>query len=366
MDIYDKYKNEKLIKSINDKFDIELNNYRVYDQDNSFTCWIYAAYNTIKGELSQILNINVDKIDFSVNYISFYDRVEKLNKLYDEIINNNYKVSDIKYLLFNYVNTEGDFNSFKYLVNKYGLVFENQMPMVDNNFIPQNIDDLLKQKIIQDIEELINQKESNKDLEKLKEKYMSENFKILTTIYGEPPKETIVNNIKLSVNDFYNKYVKDLLNNYISISCLNNLEYGKLYDSRFLNMKIGNEEYLNMKLSDIKEAIIKSLKDKEPVWFGCSFNYMSGSYKNTDGILDDRLYEFDKIGIKKLPKELVEKYNMPMYSHAMVFTGYDSKSGNWKVLNTFGENNNRNGYFIMTDNFFNSSVFMFAINKKYL
>ena len=52
----------------------------------------------------------------------------------------------------------------------------------------------------------------------------------------------------------------------------------------------------------------------------------------------------------------------------MIFTGYDNKNGNrkWQVCNTFGEENNRNGYFIMSDDFFNSSVFMFAINKKYL
>lgn len=366
MDIYDRYKNDKLIKNINDEFDIELNNYKIYDQGNSLTCWIYAAFNTIKGELAKVLNVDINIMDFSVNYISFYDRLEKLNKIYDEIINNNYEISNIKYLLFNYVNTVGDFKSFKYIVNKYGLVLENQMPMVENNYIPQDIDDLLKQKIILDIEELLNKKKNNGNIKDLKEKYMSENLEILTSIYGEPPKETIINNIKLPVNDFYNKYVKNILKNYISISCLDNLVYGKEYDINFLDMKIDNEKYLNLELNQIKNAVIKSLKDKNPIWFGCSFSYMSGSYKNVDGILDDRLYRFDKIGINKPSKSIVEKYNMLSYSHAMVFTGYDSKTGKWKVLNTFSEKNNRKGYFIMNDNFFSSSVFMFAINKKYL
>lgn len=53
----------------------------------------------------------------------------------------------------------------------------------------------------------------------------------------------------------------------------------------------------------------------------------------------------------------------------MIFTGVDlenNKVCKWKVLNTFGKNNNRNGYFIMTNNFFDENVFLFAIKKKYI
>lgn len=53
MDIYDKYKNKELIETFDDKFDIELNKYKVYDQGNSLTCWIYAAFNTIKRDVAK-------------------------------------------------------------------------------------------------------------------------------------------------------------------------------------------------------------------------------------------------------------------------------------------------------------------------
>lgn len=368
MDIFDKYKNLKLVESFNDHFDIKLNKYKVYNQDNSLTCWIYAGFNTIKNEISKILDISIKNIDFSVSYISFYDRIEKLDKIYDEVINGNYDMSNIKYLLFNYINTCGDFKSFKYLIDKYGIVFDNQMPMNANSYMPRNIDDLLKQKILFDIEEILNKKNNGKNLLELKEKYMKENYKILLDIYGEPPKFATINNINLPVKDFYNKYIKNIVNNYISLCCLNNLEYGKNYNINFLNMKIDNEEYLNLDINSIKQSIIKSLKDNNPVWFGCSFRYMSGSYKNTDGILDDRLYKFNEIGINKLSKTLAEKYDMLDYSHAMVFTGYNKENDiiKWQALNTFGNQNNRKGYFIISDNFFDSSIFMFAINKKYL
>ena len=271
-------------------------------------------------------------MDFSVNYISFYDRMEKMNKLYDEIINNNYMVSDIKYLLFNYVNTEGDFNSFKYLVSKYGLIFENQMPMVDNNYIPQSIDGLLKQKIIQDIEELLNQKKKNKDLVKLKEKYMTENFKILTNIYGVPPKETIIDNIKISVNDFYNKYVKDLLNNYISISCLNNLEYGKLYDSIFLSVKIGSEEYLNNK--DYSE-IVSPVRIKKEMFevFALNSPEVMQDFINQKiyKVLSDNINEINFIQIK----ELINKYNITENIEFIYFMALFFKKENFEIIRQF-------------------------------
>lgn len=242
------------------------------------------------------------------------------------------------------------------------------MPMNDNCYKPKDIDNLLIQKVIFDIDEIINKKNKGYNLLDLKKKYMTENYKILEQIYGKPPKETIIDDLKLPVKEFYDKYVKNIVSSYVSLCCLDNLEYNKNYNISFLDMKIDEELYLNLELSSIKQSIIKSLKYNRPVWFGCSFRYMSGSYKNKDGILADNLYMFDKIGVKKLPKTLAEKYNVLDYSHAMIFTGYDNKNGNrkWQVCNTFGEENNRNGYFIMSDDFFNSSVFMFAINKKYL
>ena len=368
MDIYEKYKNNEVVANLTNEFKIKLDQYKVYDQKSSNTCWIYAAFNTIKRDIANILEISEKDMDFSVNYISFYDRIEKLNKLYDEIINNNYEISNIKYLLFHYINTCGEFNSFKYLVNKYGVVFERQMPMNDNSYKPGDIDNLLSQKVLADIEELLKQKKFNQNLQKLKETYMQENYKILVDIYGQPPKETIIKDIKLPTKVFFDKHIKNIVNEYISTCHIESWEYGKSYDLSFLDKKIDNEKYLNLELQNIKQAIVKSLKDNRPVWFGCSFRYMSGSYTNTDGILDDGLYTFDQLGIKKLPKRLAEKFNMLDYSHAMVFTGYDNKNKivKWQVLNTFGEENNKKGYLVMSDNFFDSSVFMFAIHKKYL
>lgn len=48
MDIYDKYKDNELVRSFNEDFNVTLDEYKVYDQGNSLACWIYAAFSTIK------------------------------------------------------------------------------------------------------------------------------------------------------------------------------------------------------------------------------------------------------------------------------------------------------------------------------
>lgn len=367
MDVYEKYKNTELIKNMKYNFDIEIKGNKVYDQKSSFTCCACAAFNVISGEVAKALNVEANKMVFSVNYVSFYERIEKIDKLYDEIINGNYGIDDIKYLLFDYLNIgSADINTFKYIVEKYGVVYEWQMPMVDNNYIPSDVTELLKQKIVCDVDELLEAKKYGKDVDSLKNKYHEEIYDILKKIYGEPPTVTIINNIELPVKEFYKKYIHRILQNMVGVCSLDNLEYNKYYDNLFVDGNISSEGYLNLELNTIKNAIINSLKDGIPVWFGCDFRYISCSYKNVDGILDDQLYKFDKLGINKLPRELVEKYNLSMYDHAMVFVGYDSENKNWKVLNSFGENNNKKGYFVMSDNFFNSSVFLCAINRSYL
>lgn len=368
-DIYEEYLNKNIINDINDDFNIDLTEYKVYNQKGSLTCWIYASINLIKRELARNLKIAEEDLDFSVSYISFFDRFEKLNMLYDEIIQKEHENSNIKYLLFDYINPYGSFAAFKYLVNKYGVVLEKQMPSNPNFFLPNDINELLKEKALSDIELLLKAKENmtKDELFKMKEKFLKEDYKILGKIYGVPPKNIILPGIdNMTTIEFKDQYVSKILDQYVNVVSLNNYEYQKEYEMSFNVPNLEDTEYLNLELVQIKKAIFKSLQAGYPVWFGCSYRFMSGSVKNKVGILDSNLYEFEKIGIEKLSKNLALKYNFLNYDHAMIFTGVDEKLKTWKALNTFGEENNRKGYFIVNENFFDENIFLFAIKKEYL
>lgn len=370
-DIYDELINKDIVSKVDRKFNIQVDNDIIYNQKGSFTCWIFAGINMLRNELSSIFS--KEKLDFSVNYISFFDRYEKMNLLYDKIIKENFKYNEIKYLLFDYINPCGDFSSFKYLIKKYGIVLNHQMPLVENNYIPNDINELLKEKILGDIEILLNNKDNISKLNDLKKKMMKENYNILCSIFGTPPSTFDSNalniNKKYTPTEFSSEYINEILNNYIEVISLSSKDYNKEYKLDFNVPNFKNTKYLNLDMNTIKNIIIKHLKDGKIVWFGCSYRFMSASLKNKDGILFSNLYDFKKLGISKVSKNLAEKYDFLNYEHAMLFTGVnivDNEIKSWKVLNSFGKENNYNGYFIMDNNFFDENVFMFALHKKYL
>lgn len=68
-------------------FNIELPESKRYDQKDNHKCWIYAGLNMIKHNIAENLNINVQDILLSNNYIAFFDKLEKSNNTYENIIN---------------------------------------------------------------------------------------------------------------------------------------------------------------------------------------------------------------------------------------------------------------------------------------
>ncbi len=373
LDIYDELIDNDTVKKLDTTFNVEIKNNKVYDQKGSFICWIYAAINMIRNKIVDQFG---EKIEISANYISFFDRYEKLNLLYDKIINTECQYSQIKYLLYDYINTCGDFSSFKYLIKKYGVVLEHQMPIKENNFIPNDINELIKEKVINDIDIIINKKSNKcniKQLYNLKERMMLENYEILSNIFGKPPTKIDLQYLnfgkEMTPVEFTNVYINHILEDYVEIISLSKMDYNQKYKLDFNVPNLNNTEYLNLNINDIKRGIINSLKNKQPVWFGCSYRFMSASCKNKNGILFNNLYDFEKIGIKKLEKCIAEKYDFLNYDHAMLFTGVnivDNKPISWKVLNSFGIQNNNKGYLVMDNDFFDENVFLFAIKKDYL
>lgn len=322
LDVYDELIDKNIVNKIDRNFNIEVNNEIVYNQKSSFTCWIFAGINMLKNELSNIFP--KEKLNFSVNYISFFDRYEKMNLLYERIILENFECNQIKYLLFDYINPYGDFSSFKHIIKKYGIVLEHQMPLVENNYIPNDINELIKEKVISDIERLLSNKQDLTKLKKLKEDMMHENYNILCKVFGTPPSQ--FDSISLNISkeysplEFSNEYINDILSNYIEVISLSCKDYNKKYKLDFNVPNLKATQYLNLDLDTIKNLIVRHLKDGRMVWFGCSYRFMSASLKNKNGILFNNLYDFRKIGISKISKSLAEKYDFLNYDHAMLFT----------------------------------------------
>ncbi len=374
--LYEACISQQIIEGTPTDFNIELEENSLYDQKDGLTCWIVSTLDFIKN------NFTDEKIDLSVNYIQFFHRLEKMNKLYEIIINNNFTIDDInkKNLIKNHIGIFGVFDSITEIIEKYGIVPDNIMPMNINNYKnPYIVDKLLTEKVINDVFRILEIKENyNNNLEEIKCKFNEENYVILSKIFGNPPVKFNFNynnsNLEEDISpiEFANKYIKKYLNEYVLIRNDNNKEFNKKYivEDTINSIYEKKIEYINLPIEQIERIAINQLKDNLPVWFGCDFKTVSGTYENYSGILDKNLYDYNKmLGINILSKDLKLKFNNINYEHAMLITGVkiiDDKPVVWKVKNSYGDKYNKKGYFVMTNDYFDNFVIMLQVNKKYL
>ncbi len=78
--------NIDIINSAPNVFNIELPNTKIYYQEDSWLCWLYAGINFIENNVATNLNILPTDVNLSINYLSFFDKLEKSNAFYNIII----------------------------------------------------------------------------------------------------------------------------------------------------------------------------------------------------------------------------------------------------------------------------------------
>lgn len=368
-------------------FNIELPESKRYDQKDSYKCWIYAGINVIKHDIAQNLDIDIMKLELSNNYIAFFDKLEKSNNAYENIIElENTSLDYIhKEKIIKFCVSEGGYwQWFVAIINKYGIVPMSFMPDVVESTNYQKVSEIFAEKVKKDINYLLELKNKNESAEKLrqeKERFLQENYNLLSKILGEPifkfdyEYKDKDNNYMIYRNmtpiDFRNKFLTLNLNNFVSIGNfpMYNKEYYKVYSKKYLGniYKSSYANFLNLPIEDLKELTIKQLKDGIPVWMGAHILKLRDE---KSGILDIRLYNYkDTLDFKPLTKrESLDLHDIEMH-HAMTFCGVhlaENKPIRWKVEDSYGDKEKENGYYIMNDNFFNEFVLNVIIDKKYL
>lgn len=368
-------------------FNIELPESKRYDQKDSWRCWIFGGLNLIKHNIAKNLNMNVIDLELSNNHIAFYDKLEKSNNTYENIIDANnvdfeyiHKDETLKFC----VSEGGYWDMFVSIVNKYGIVPYSYNPDTVESTTVQNVEYLYTEKIKKDILKLIELKKNGMDINVLrieKKKFLQENYILLCKIYGEPTtkfnfeykdKDGNYKKIEnLTPIDFKNRFLNLKLEDFVTIgnTPMYNKEYYKLYQKKHLGNVYGKSyvKYLNLPIEDLKELSIKQLKDNVPVYMGA---HILKFRDKKSGVLDIRLYNYeDTLNLKRLSKkEALNLYDISMH-HIMSFTGVNLVNGKpqrWKVEDSYGDKEKVNGYYIMNDNFFNEFVLSVVIDKKYL
>ena len=368
-------------------FNIELPESKRYDQQDSWKCWIYGGLNLIKYSIAKNLNINVIDLELSNNHIAFFDKLEKSNNAYENIINLEnvefdylYKESVIKYC----VSEGGYWDWFVAIVNKYGILPYSYNPNAVESTNYEKVEYLYTEKVKKDIIKLLKLKKSGTNINLLREaknEFLQENYILLCKILGEPvtefnyeykDKNGEYKRIEcLTPIEFKNKFLDLELEKFVTIGNMPmyNKEYCKVYRKKYAGNIYKNSyvKYVNLPIADLKELTIKQLKDNIPVYMGA---HILKFRDKKSGILDTRLYNYkDTLNLNILSKEeALNLYDISMH-HVMTFTGVNlinEKPQRWKIEDSYGDKEKVNGYYIMNDNFFNEFVLSVVIDKKYL
>lgn len=385
--------NQAVIDENKFEFNIELEDCKIYDQHTSLRCWLYSCLNLIKNDIAHNLNMSPMEFELSANYLSFYDKLEKSNHAYQTIIDydgeiNNFNILDydnhrfLSEFLKEPAKENGRIEYARELVKKYGIVPYQVMPDNYNTKDSAQLIKLFLQKVRVDLYKLIEAKKAMaRDLLKIKETLLQENYNLLCNLIGEPP--VVFDYTYKDVNDttkdlqsitplqFYKKYSSLNLDDFILIG--NVPQKSKPYFKKYRKAYSGNiqnssyVEFINIPQDMFTELCITQLKNNLPVCFACE----NQKYRNKESkILDTRIFDFEKLlGVEDLTKEqALDSFDISL-KHWMTFRGVhieNNKPIRWKVEDSAGSESRINGYYIMNHNFFEKCVFQAWIHKKFL
>ena len=357
------------------------------NQKSSGRCWGFAGLNLFRIYLGRKYNLR--DFEFSQSYFMFWDKLEKSNYFLESII----KTTDedwnsrlIMHLLSNPIQDGGQWDMWVNLVEKYGVVPQSEMPESYSSSKSMRMNRMITRKLRENAIQLRNMKHkdaSNNDILSKKKQMLEQIYKMLTIHLGNPPntfdwqirdkKKNFIKFENLNPKSFYINHVGLKLDEYVClIHCpMSDKEYNKVYSVNFLgNVVEGNPiKYLNVEIDDVKKATISSLKNDEPVWFGCD---VSKHFHRDLGVMDIDLFNYDlfydlKFGMDKAARL---EYGDSQMTHAMLFTGVDIDSKNkpkkWRVENSWGNKGGDKGYHIMTDKWFDEYNYEVVVHKNHI
>ncbi|KRM59902.1 hypothetical protein C5L31_000092 [Secundilactobacillus malefermentans] len=365
-------------------FSVELETGRVTNQRHSGRCWEFATLNTLRHAMGA--KYKVKDFELSQNYLFFWDKVERANIFYDNILNTAELPADdraVAAFLARPGEDGGQWDMAASLVQKYGVVPDYVMPETANTNDSSSFGEALDLKLRKDamvLRQLVHDGKDETEIAAQRQEFLSEVYRMAAYSFGEPPvsfdleyrddEKKYHRDENLTPQAFYDKYFDINFDDYVVLSNAPDRDFNKLYRLPSQENIVGGRpiRLLNVTLDKMKKATIDQLQDGETVWFG---NDVLEQMNRSEGLLDSQLYresELFDVDLSMTKAQRLE-YGQANVSHAMTFTGVNLVNGvpnRWKVENSWGEKNGDKGYFVMADSWMNDYVYEVVVNKKYL
>lgn len=367
-------------------FSVDLKTGKVANQKQSGRCWMFAALNTFRHKMLKDFNLN--EFELSQNYTFFWDKYEKANYFYENILataDQELTSRKVAFLLAVPQQDGGQWDMIVSIFQKYGVVPKTAMPESANSSNSRDLNNYLNKKLRKDavkLRQLVADGKTEAEIQAAKAKMLEEVYNFLAISLGTPP-ETFDfeyrdedKNYHLDQNltplAFYDKYVGIDLNDYVSIINAPTADkpYDKSYTVEMLGNVVGGKEvkYLNVDMDSFKKLAIAQLEQGESVWFGCDVGQSS---TRDSGIMSLDAYDMNDLFDIDFTMTKAERldFGESLMTHAMVLTGVDlvdGQSTKWKVENSWGEKVGEKGFFVMSDAWMDEYTYQIVIRRDLL
>jgi len=342
--------------------------------------------------------LNLKEFQLSQSYLFFWDKLNKSNYYLELSIQEAGRPLDdrlINHLAGDLISDGGQWDMAVNLLENYGVVPQPLYPESTHSSLTGPLNNLLKTKLREHALVLRNLSSSLRNAGKLsdgdilaalrskKEELLGEVYNVMSATLGVPPqpddkfvwdyydKDGKAGRWEGSAKQFYSAFSNKNYPASDSFSLINDPRnpYSKLYTVDKLGNVWGGRPvlYVNTEIENLKNAVVKSLKAGQPVFFGCDVGQFS---EGSSGIMDTELFEYENAFDISLSLSKADRLrtNDSAMTHAMVISGVhiDPQSGKpvrYKVENSWGEGSGDKGFFVMTDRWFDQFVYQVVISK---
>ncbi len=355
----------------------------ITDQHQSGRCWLFTGLNVLRAQM--IDEYDLAGMEFSQNYLFFYDQLEKSNLFLQAVIDTKHLPMEdrqVEWLFKNPLSDGGQFTGVSNLIMKYGVVPSEVMPENYQSNNTSQVSNLIQLKLREFGLALRNQKDRRSPVA-LKTEMLKEIYSMLVRAYGVPPTEfewtlrdkegNVVKTETYTPKSFYAEYFGDLdlENDFVMVMNDPSREYHKVYEIEYDRHVYDGDNwlYLNLPIDEVKALAIASIKDNKAMYFSCDVGKFLLSKKGT---LDVNNFDYESLMGVDFPMNKEERVRTfaSGSSHAMTLIAVDlDDEGNptkWMVENSWGPQAGWQGNLIMTDEWFEEYMFRVVVNKKYI
>jgi bleomycin hydrolase len=369
-------------------FSIDLDTGKVANQKQSGRCWMFAALNTMRHDIKDRFHIS-DEFQLSQSYTLFWDKFEKANYFYENVLKTATEPLDsrrVAFLLTTPQQDGGQWDMIVSIIEKYGLVPQSIYPESKASSATTELNNTLNTLLRHDatvLRGLVAQQASKDKISNARNEMLANVYRLLSLTLGEPPvqfdfeyRDELHNfhvERQLTPQGYYQKFVSWDLDEYISV--INAPTADKPFDATYNVDMLGNVvggrdvKHLNVDINKMKAFAISQLKDGQSVWFGVD---MGPQVDRESGLMASGIFASDDLFNvdSTMTKAQRLDYGESLMTHAMVLTGVDLDENDqptkWKVENSWGEKVGKKGYFTMSDDWMSEYAYQIVVKKEYL